>query len=127
MEKSVDRGAKKTVLLDVSGPFHCKLMQDAVAPLTDVLDSIDFREPAKPIISNVTAEAERGNFKELLQKQIVSPVRWRESILFASKNCISKCIEIGSGRVLTGLVKRIVPGMETICVNSIDQLPINLK
>jgi [acyl-carrier-protein] S-malonyltransferase len=122
MEKSIDLGAKKTTFLDVSGAFHCKLMQDAVAPLADILNSIEFKEPAKPIISNVTAKAENGNFKTLLQRQIVNPVRWRESILFANKHGVSKCVEIGAGRVLTGLIKRIVSTMETFNIGSVDQL-----
>ena len=120
MEKSMDCGAKKAVLLEVSGPFHSELMQKAVDPIRECLDSIEFKKPSKPIISNVTAKAETDNFKELLIKQLTNRVRWRESILFAKENGVSKCIEIGSGKVLTGLVKRIDANMELENINSLE-------
>jgi [acyl-carrier-protein] S-malonyltransferase len=122
MKKAADGGAKKTVMLDVSGPFHSKLMQNAVSSLSEALESVVFKKPAKPLIANVTARAEVDNFKELLQKQIVSPVRWRESVLFASENGVSKCVEIGAGSVLTGLVKRTVKNMELVNINSLETL-----
>ena len=120
IEKSLDCGAKKAILLEVSGPFHSKLMQEAIDPVRECLDSIEFENPSKPLISNVTAKSETDNFKELLIRQLTERVRWRESILFAKENGISKCIEIGSGKVLTGLVKRIDPSMELENINSLD-------
>jgi [acyl-carrier-protein] S-malonyltransferase len=122
MAKASAAKAKKVTLLEVSGPFHCELMTNAVPEVANALDKIVFRTPVKPIISNVTAQAESDNFYALLLKQIVQRVRWRESILFAESNAVSKCIEIGSGKVLTGLVKRISPQMELITINSIESL-----
>ena len=113
-------GAKKTVLLEVSGPFHSELMEKAAVFLSDYLRDINFADPRKPIISNVTAEAENGNFKKLLLEQIIKPVRWRESMLFAAKNEVSTCVEIGSGKVLTGLGKRISPEINNITINSFE-------
>jgi [acyl-carrier-protein] S-malonyltransferase len=122
MKKSSAAKAKKIVLLEVSGPFHSNLMLDAVPQITDALNAITFRTPLKPIITNVTAKAEIDDFRSLLLKQITGRVRWRESILFAESNSVSRCVEIGSGKVLLGLVKRISPQMELIPVNSIESL-----
>ena len=119
---AMNAGAKRALPLEVSGPFHSKLMEPAVKPLKEALESVNFSAPIKPIISNVTAKAETENFRELLLKQLVSPVRWRESIKYAEQNSVKKCIEIGSGKVLTGLVKRISPTIETFNVNSVESL-----
>jgi [acyl-carrier-protein] S-malonyltransferase len=122
MEKSSAAKAKKVVLLEVSGPFHSNLMLDAIPQIANALNEITFRTPAKPIITNVTAKAEKDDFYSLLLKQITGRVRWRESILFAELNSVSKCVEIGAGKVLLGLVKRISPQMELISINSIESL-----
>ena len=113
-------GAKKNVLLEVSGPFHSKLMEKAAIALETHLQDVNFGNPTKPIISNVTAQAESSDFKKLLLQQITKPVRWRESVLLAEKNGVSTCIEVGSGKVLTALVKRISPEMKNINVNSVE-------
>jgi [acyl-carrier-protein] S-malonyltransferase len=127
MKKSMEAGAKKAVLLEVSGPFHSKLMESAKAVLAETMDSIKFCNPARPIISNVTAKAEIGNFKELLLRQLTSRVRWRECIEFATKNGVAKAVEIGSGKVLTGLAKRIAPHIELYNVNSVESVEKLLK
>jgi [acyl-carrier-protein] S-malonyltransferase len=119
ISESVNYNAKKAIALEVSGPFHCELMNDAVTPLSEALAETTFKDPIKPIISNITAKAETGDFKELLIKQLTGMVRWRESILFAQKNGVSRCIEIGAGKVLTGLVKRIAGDMKTFNVNTL--------
>jgi [acyl-carrier-protein] S-malonyltransferase len=120
MIKFRESGAKRTVLLDVSGPFHCELMEAAVEPLKETLDSVIFSSPIRPIISNVIAEAVSDNFKELLLRQLVFRVRWRESMMFAAENSVTKAVEIGSGKVLAGLMKRIVPSVECQSVNSLE-------
>ncbi|MDR0968282.1 MAG: ACP S-malonyltransferase [Holosporaceae bacterium] len=121
-EKASSREAKMTTFLEVSGPFHCKLMEKAVDEVSEILEKTEFRRTTKPIISNVTAKAETDGFKELLKRQIVERVRWRESVLFAESQGVSKCVEIGSGKVLAGLVKRTSRAMETINVNSVESL-----
>lgn len=121
-EKASAAKAKKVAMLEVSGPFHSRLMSGAIADILEPLENMVFYTPVKPIISNVTAKAEVDNFPVLLQEQIVKPVRWRESILFAESNSVSKCVEIGPGKVLLGLVKRTSPSMELISVNSIESL-----
>ena len=123
-EIASSRGAKRAVILPVSGPFHSKLMQPAVKVLEEVLSDIEFKSPSKPIIANVTAKAETENFQELLLKQITSRVRWVESIKYAESQGVTKCIEIGAGRVLTGLVKRISPNMQLVNINSLESLEL---
>jgi len=115
-------GAKRAVILPVSGPFHSELMLPAVEVLKEVLSDVEFKSPAKPIIANVTAKAETENFRELLLKQITGRVRWVESIRYAESQGVSKCVEVGAGRVLTGLVKRISPSMQLVNVNSLESL-----
>ena len=121
-EAAMARGAKRAMLLPVSGPFHSELMKPAVDVLREFLTDINFGSPSRSIISNVTATAETENFKDLLLKQITGRVRWRESILYAESQAVSECVEIGAGKVLTGLVKRISPNMKLTNVNSLESL-----
>ncbi len=118
------QGAKKTIILPVSGPFHSELMESAVKVLKEVLAGVEFKSPSHPIISNVTAKAETENFQELLLKQITGRVKWRESILYAESQGISKCVEVGAGRVLVGLIKRISPNMPLFNINSLESLDL---
>ena len=122
MAKAVEKGARRALPLQVSGPFHSKLMQPAVEKLQEVLECVEFCEPKTSIISNVTAKAETSNFKDLLLKQVTGQVRWREGVLFAEQQGVTHCIEIGEGAVLTGLVKRIASGMKLHNINSMDSL-----
>jgi [acyl-carrier-protein] S-malonyltransferase len=122
MEQALACGAKRALALEVSGPFHCQLMEKAAVSLAESLETVTFRDPAKPIIANVTAKAELGNFKDLLLKQITELVRWRESIIFAKENGVSRCVEIGPGRVLAGLTKRITDNIDAISVNSVSSI-----
>ncbi|MDR2724207.1 MAG: ACP S-malonyltransferase [Holosporaceae bacterium] len=121
MEKA-SRFNVKMIMLDVSGPFHSKLMENAVEEISEALEKTNFRCPLKPIISNITAQAETNNFKELLIKQLTGRIRWRESILWAESQAVSKCIEVGFGKVLIGLIKRITPNMKLISINSLGSL-----
>lgn len=117
-----EQGARRVVLLPVSGPFHSKLMQPAADALEEILDSTEFNSPTLPIISNITAQATTENFKDLLLQQITGRVRWRESIMYAESHGASQCVEIGSGRVLTDLCKRIVPPLKLHSINSLETL-----
>jgi [acyl-carrier-protein] S-malonyltransferase len=120
--RAIEAGAKKTVPLNVSGPFHSSLMEKAADKLANYLEFISFGNSSVPIIANFTAKAEISGFKELLLKQITGRVRWRESILFAKDNGVSECIEVGSEKVLTGLVKRISPDTRLVNINSAASL-----
>tara|TARA_B100001173_G_scaffold297807_1_gene294763 strand:+ start:10 stop:942 length:933 start_codon:yes stop_codon:yes gene_type:complete len=110
----------KNIKLPVSAPFHCKLMEKATSIMSEKINNTNFKKPINLIISNVTASEtqEIGDIKDLLIKQIERPVRWRESVIYMIKNGVTNFIEIGPGKVLSGLVKRID---KTINVNSINK------
>ena len=111
----------KNIKLPVSAPFHCKLMDKATSIMRDKINNTNFEKPKNVIISNVTGleTQEVDKIKDLLIKQIESPVLWRESVIYMIKNGVTNFIEIGPGKVLSGLVKRI---NKTINVNSINKL-----
>ncbi len=111
----------KNIKLPVSAPFHCKLMNKATSIMRDKINNTNFEKPKNVIISNVTGSEtqEIEKIKDLLIKQIESPVRWRESVIYMIKNGVTNFIEIGPGKVLSGLVKRID---KTINVNTINKL-----
>lgn len=120
--------AKRVLKLEVSGPFHSTLMEAAAEPLRKKLAGVHFGFPRIPVIANVTAQAENGGFRELLEKQLTSPVRWTETIRWARDyGKIQKVLEIGPGRVLTGLVKQIDNNLETANVNSKESLADRFK
>ena len=118
----------KNIKLPVSAPFHCALMSPATKIMKKELSEIKFSNPNNMIVSNVTAEPSNDpeNIRGLLIDQIEKPVRWRESIINMIKLGNKKFIEIGPGKVLSGLVKRIDRNAELIQVNNIDDLN-NLK
>ena len=111
----------KNIKLPVSAPFHCKLMDKATSIMIDKINYTNFKKPKNVIISNVTGSEtqEIEKIKDLLIKQIENPVRWRESVIYMIKNGVTNFIEIGPGKVLSGLVKRID---KTINVNTINKL-----
>ena len=111
----------KNIKLPVSAPFHCKLMDKATSIMRDKINNTNFEKPKNVIISNVTGSEtqEIDKIKDLLIKQIESPVRWRESVIYMIKNGVTNFIEIGPGKVLSGLVKRID---KTININTINKL-----
>lgn len=118
-EKLKTAGAKRAMLLPVSGAFHSPLMQKAADSYCSVIDSITFSNPRCPLISNVSAKAENdaAEIKQLVKKQLISPVRWVDSIATLAALEYGVCLETGPGSVLKGLVKKC---NETINVVSSD-------
>ena len=116
--------AIKNVKLPVSAPFHCTLMSKATKIMTDEIKKLDFTESNKKLISNVTAEKieKIEELKDLLIKQIENRVRWRESVIYMLKDDINHFIEIGPGKVLSGLVKRINRQVKTDTINTITDI-----
>lgn len=110
-----DKGVKRAILLDVSAPFHCALMAPAAGIMADALSAATFNSPLIPVVTNVTASAETNpeKLRELLVDQVTGMVRWRESMEYLAQQGVTKTIEIGSGKVLSGLVKRIAPAIIT--------------
>ena len=116
----------KNIPLPVSAPFHCSLMQKASKDMEEKINSIKFLKPEIPIVANVTAkeEIDSDTIKNLLVKQIFSKVRWRESMEFMSNSGINTFIEVGPGKVLTGLAKRIVKDKKIININELNNLEL---
>ena len=110
----------KNIKLSVSAPFHCSLMNKATLIMTEELNKLDFKQSKNKLISNVTAEeiANTDELKDLLIKQIENRVRWRESVINMIKNDVNHFIEIGPGKVLSGLVKRINREVKIDAINN---------
>ena len=110
-------GAKRVIPLPVAGAFHSPLMKSAQEKMKEVLEGVAFLKPSVPVVANVTAQAETKDFADLLIRQIVAPVRWRESVLFMQSQGITHFVECGPGAVLSGLVRRILPDSSQEKVN----------
>ncbi|MEM7651366.1 MAG: ACP S-malonyltransferase, partial [Pseudomonadota bacterium] len=113
-----EQGAKRAVVLPVSAPFHCALMGPAADEMRDALADTDIKAPAVPVVANVTAQAtsEPDEIRKLLVEQVTGMVRWRESVVWMKDNGIEEMIELGAGKVLCGLVRRIDRDIE--CANA---------
>ena len=124
LKDTLKENKKKSIVLPVSAPFHCSLMNPAAVQMKEKIKNTNFKKPDYEIISNVTSQPTNKpeEFKELLVKQICSRVRWRESILFMEDKKINNFIEIGPGKVLTGLVKRILPNSNSFSINTINDM-----
>ncbi len=114
------KGAKRAMMLAVSAPFHCPLMQPAAEAMRDALAQVTIRPPAAPIVANVTAAEinEPETIRRLLVEQVTSRVRWRESVLTFRRLGVDTTVECGGSRVLTGMVKRIDRDLETITLDT---------
>ena len=124
LQNVLKQNKKKCISLPVSAPFHSSLMKPAAIIMEEKINAVNFRKPNFEIVGNVTASSVNNpnDIKELLIKQIYSKVRWRESIIFMGENKINDFIEIGPGKVLSGLVKRIMPNSNSFSINSIDDI-----
>ncbi|WP_315704210.1 MULTISPECIES: ACP S-malonyltransferase [unclassified Bradyrhizobium] len=112
------RGAKRAMLLPVSAPFHCKLMQPAAEVMAEALSKVTIHKPVSPLVSNVLASpiSDPDEIRRRLVEQVTGTVRWRESIAYMSAQGVTRFFEIGAGKVLSGLVKRIADGAVGIAV-----------
>ena len=124
LNKNLKKKKKKGILLPVSAPFHCSLMQKSAEYMKDKIEKTNFKKPKPNIISNVTAkdEVDINKIKPLLIDQITSRVRWRESVNYMIKQGIKDFLEIGPGKVLSGLVKKINRDVKILNINSIEDI-----
>ena len=108
------------MLLPVSAPFHCKLMQPAADAMAEALASAKIVAPRVPLVANVTARptSDPDEIRRLLVAQVTGTVRWRESIAWMAEQGVTRFIEVGSGKVLTGLLKRIAAGASGVSVGA---------
>lgn len=104
-----EKGAKKAVELPVSAPFHCALMQPAADAMRDALEGAKMKKPVVPVVANVTASATQDpeEIRDLLVAQVTGTVRWRESVIWMKENGVEEMVELGAGKVLSGLIRRI--------------------
>lgn len=119
-----EKGVKKAVLLPVSAPFHCALMAPAAEVMAKALATTDLRAPAVPVIANVSAQAVNApdDIRDLLQKQVTAMVRWRECVLAMRADGAEQLVEIGAGKILKTLTRRIDREMEAFAVGGIDEI-----
>lgn len=124
MSLALDKGAKRALLLPVSAPFHSPLMQPAALEMHDALSNATINEAPTAIISNVTTSpvTKSSEIKTLLVEQVTGRVRWRESMATLQDLSVTHVIEIGSGKVLTGLVKRIDPTLTASSISTVADL-----
>lgn len=112
------KGAKRAMLLQVSAPFHCRLMQPAADAMAEALAKVTVNKPVVPVVSNVLAApiTDPDEIRKRLVEQVTGTVRWRESVAYMAAHGVTHFLEIGSGKVLTGLVKRIADGAVGVAV-----------
>ena len=124
LQNELKKNKIKSIPLKVSAPFHCSLMKPAATIMKNKIDETIFKTPKFEIVSNVNALPENNpsEIKKLLYKQIFSTVRWRESLINMSKNGITNFVEIGPGKVLSGMVKRTLKGVNCFSINSIADI-----
>ena len=118
------KGAKRALALPVSGAFHSALMLDAQNKMKDALAKAEVKSPAVPVVANVTASivTDPNQIRDLLAKQITGSVRWRETMLFLASQGVEEIIEIGSGKVLAGLVGRTCPNVKSRSIQNVEDL-----
>ena len=116
----------KNIKLPVSAPFHCKLMKKATDIITKEITKLEFKDPKNILISNVTGKEVTSSslLKDLLIKQIESRVRWRESVMLMINKGVNKFIEIGPGKVLSGLIKRIDKNVKVSAINNEEDIKL---
>jgi [acyl-carrier-protein] S-malonyltransferase len=115
IEAAKAAGARRAVMLSLSVPSHCELMQGAAFKFSETLNGIDFEAPEVPVIHNADVASHTASevIRSVLVKQMYSPVRWVDSMKFLYDQGVTKIIECGPGKVLSGLIKRIVRECET--------------
>ena len=119
-----ERGAKRAVMLAVSAPFHCALMAPAADAMRAALASVAVATPVVPVVANVEAGpvTDPDRIRDALVRQVTGTVRWRESVAYMAERGVDAFYEVGAGKVLTGLVKRIAPGASAAAIGSPDDV-----
>ena len=123
------RGIKRAMLLPVSAPFHCALMQPAADAMARALSEVELRAPVVPLIANVTAQraTEPDEIRSLLVQQVTGTVRWRESIEACVAMGVDSFVELGAGKVLSGLVRRVAPDAHAMSAGTPGEIEALLK
>jgi [acyl-carrier-protein] S-malonyltransferase len=124
VEIAKTRGAKRAMLLPVSAPFHCALMQPAADAMAEALASVAVKRPCVPLVANVLAQpiSDPASIVRCLVEQVTGTVRWRESVLVMAQAGVTNFYEVGAGKVLTGLIKRIAPDAAASAIGTPDDV-----
>ena len=124
IELAKNSGAKRAIMLPVSAPFHCELMAPAAEKMKVELEAIKIKPPIVPIVSNVSAQAisDPTEIKKLLVSQVTGSVRWRESIMWMAKNNVNEIWEVGSGKALNGMIRRIDKNINLKNISSPEEI-----
>ena len=124
VELAKGRGAKRAMLLPVSAPFHCTLMAPAAEAMAEALAGVEIKVPKVPLVANVRAEAvgDPDEIRRLLVEQVTGAVRWRESVLWMAGQGVTTMVEIGAGKALSGMARRIDKTLQTVAVNAPDDV-----
>lgn len=119
-----EKGAKRAVMLAVSAPFHCALMQPAADAMREALAGVAVKAPVVPVVANVEAApiTDPDAIRDALVRQVTGTVRWRESVAYMAAQGVEAFYEVGSGKVLTGLVKRIAAGASAVAIGAPDDV-----
>ena len=122
------RGAKRVVLLSVSAPFHCRLMMPAQKQLKKILNQVQFRDLGYPLIKNVDAKATQSSsvVRDGLVRQVSSPVRWEACVREMISRGATSVYEVGPGRILTGMVRRIERSIDAVSLGTLEQIEANV-
>ncbi len=129
IELAKARGVRRAMLLPVSAPFHCALMAPAADAMRDALGEADLRPPVVPVVANVTAEraTDPGVIRELLIQQVTGTVRWRETVLACNAIGVDSFMELGAGKVLSSLVRRISPDSAAAAAGTPSEIEAMLR
>ncbi len=129
VEIATEKGAKRSIILPVSAPFHCAMMTPVADIMADELAALLINEPIVPVVANVTADAQSApdEIRRLLVEQVTARVRWRESVLFMKNNGVDTLVEIGAGKVLTGLARRIDRELNSVSIQTPEDIEEFLK
>ncbi len=129
LELAAERGCRRNVVLPVSAPFHCSLMKPAAEVMETALADVLLSPPLVPLVANVTAESvnDPSLIRQLLVEQVTSMVRWRESVLYMKGQKVTELVELGAGKVLSGLARRIDRDLSARSVQSPDDIEAVLK
>jgi len=128
VERAVDiakaRGVRRAMMLPVSAPFHCALMRPAAEAMAEALAQVVVKPPCVPLVANVLARpiSDPADIARSLVDQVTGTVRWRESVLYMAQHGVTIFYEVGAGRVLSGLIKRIVETAEALPIGTPDDV-----
>lgn len=129
IEIGKEKGARRSMLLPVSAPFHCALMAPAADEMAETLAEVTIKAPAVPLVANITASqvSDPNEIRKLLVEQVTGSVRWRECVEYMAANGVTEVIELGAGKALTGMAKRINKELTASAAGTPDEIDALLK